>query len=212
MPWSGGEDTVWVARRPVQGSRCRRLDDPLKDSFRNDASPSRCAGRRGARTQRSARIRRIRALPRTQPRGVQRGSAAQGFISRRVLKQLDGVADGDVAGLDDPREHAALAVELRAQALPKLVHSMTWIADHRDLEHGLVADTHALADRPLLHVRALNRQVLPDRTRLDVHRLEVLRRYEQHLALRRVRVRAALDFLPRDRTPADVPARGPTLA
>jgi hypothetical protein len=36
-------------------------------------------------------------LPRTRPRGVQRGSAAQGFISRRVLRRL--FAD---AGLTEP--------------------------------------------------------------------------------------------------------------
>jgi hypothetical protein len=32
------------------------------------------------------RSRRLRALPRTRPRGVQRGSGAQGFILRRVLR------------------------------------------------------------------------------------------------------------------------------
>jgi hypothetical protein len=55
--------------------------------------------------------------------------------------------------------------------------------------------------RPLLHVVALDGQVLADRARVDADRVQVLLRDEQHLALRRVRMCAALEPLAGDGQP-----------
>jgi SAM-dependent methyltransferase len=82
----------------------------------------------------------------------------------------------------------------RPAALAQLVHAVARVADHRDLEERL-AGLDALADRPLLHVGALDGQVLADRPGLDADRVEVLARDEQHLALRAVAVGAALHAL-----------------
>ena len=128
------------------------------------------------------------------------------------LERLDLVADRDLAGLDDTRQHAALALQLLAKAVAQLVHTVAGIADHRDLEHRLVADLHSLADRPLLDVGALDGQVLADRARFDANRLEVLGLDEQHLALRRVCMGAAFEPLAGDRAPAFVGYRDTTLA
>src|ERR671923_2124396 len=113
--------------------------------------------------------------------GLSLGHGRFGHVrsGRIPLQKLDRVADGDFARLDDPREHPAPALDLRAEAVAQFVHAMAWIADHRDLEHRLVPDTHLLADRPLLHVRALDGQVLADRARLDTHGLQGLPRDEQ---------------------------------
>src|SRR5438094_554588 len=69
----------------------------------------------------------------------------------------------------------------------------------------VLAEAHALADRPLLHVHAFDGHVLADRARLDVDRPQVVRRGEQHLPSGRVRVRAALEALTGDRPPPLVP-------
>jgi SAM-dependent methyltransferase len=164
-PYAGGEDTVWIARRPA-----RRV----------------AIGHR----------------PGSDP----------GHGPKRRLEQLDRVADRDLAGLDDPRQHPALALQLLAKPVAQLVHPVTGIADHGDLEHRLVADLHSLADRPLLDVGPLDGQVLADRARLDADRLEMLGRDEQHLALRRVRMGAAFEPLPGDRAPALVGHRDAALA
>src|SRR5205823_13306558 len=121
-------------------------------------------------------------LPRRRRHGLDRAQAA--------LEQLDLVADGDFARLDHAREHPALVVELGSQALAQVVHALARVADHRDLEDRL-ADTDALPDRPALDVGAVDGQVLADRPRFDADGLEVLHRREQHLAPRRIRVRAA---------------------
>src|SRR5437870_10554257 len=112
------------------------------------------------------------------------------------LKQFDLVADGDLTALDDSRQHAPLALKLGAKAVAQLVHPVTGVADHRDLELGL-SGPNALADRPSLDVRALDGDVLPDRAGLDTHGVEMLLGDEEDLALRRIRVRATLQ------TPAD---------
>jgi len=83
-------------------------------------------------------------------------------------------------------------------------------ADHRDLELSL-ACANALADRPLLDVRALDGDVLADRARLDVDGIEVLLGDEQHLALRWIRVRAALQPSTGDRPAAFVRVGPSTL-
>src|SRR5215212_10020596 len=128
-----------------------------------------------------------------------------------TLKQLDRVADGHFAGLYDAGQHAALALQLGAKAVAELVHSVARIADHRDLELGF-ADAHALADRPLLDIVALDGDVLPDRPRLNVDRVEMLLRDEEDLSLRRVRVRAPLETDSGDRLPPVVPLRASALA
>src|SRR5437764_1739234 len=115
-----------------------------------------------------------------------------------ALDERDLVADCDLAALGHPREHAALALELRTKAVAQLVHPVARVADHRDLELGL-AGHDALADRPLLDIVAFDRDVLADRARLDVDRLEVLLGDEQHFALGRVRVRAAFEALTLER-------------
>src|SRR5256886_13469935 len=117
-----------------------------------------------------------------------------------LLNQRQFVADGDFAALDDAREHASLALQLGAETVSELVHPVARVADHRDLELGL-AGAHALADRPLLDVCALDGDVLADRAGLDVHRVEVFLRDEENFALRRVRVRAALQTLAHDCVP-----------
>src|SRR6266550_7594290 len=132
-------------------------------------------------------------------------------VRAESLDQFDLVADGDLAARDDSRQHPALALELRAQALAQLVHAVARIADHHDLEHGRTR-THALTDRPLLHVVALDGQVLADRARVDADRVQMLLRDEENLALRRIRVRAALEALASDRQPALVPVRATALA
>src|SRR5205823_11642835 len=118
------------------------------------------------------------------------GTVPRTWPAETVLEQLDLVAHGDFARLDDPGEHSTLVVELRAQALAQVVHALARVADHRDLEDRL-ADTDALPDRPALDVGAVDGQVLADRPRFDADGLEVLHRREQHLAPRRIRVRAA---------------------
>jgi hypothetical protein len=74
------------------------------------------------------------------------------------------------------------------------------VADHGDLEER-IADAHALADGPRLHVGPVDGQILADRARRHTDRLQVVGRREQHLALRRVRVRAAFEATPDDRQP-----------
>ena len=110
---------------------------------------------------------------------------------------------GDFAALDDAGEHPALVRELRAQPLAQRVHLLARIANHRDLEERL-AHANALADRPLLHVVAFDGQVLPRRAGIDTDRVEVLLGDEEHLALRRVCVGAALEPAAHDRFPSFV--------
>ena len=73
------------------------------------------------------------------------GGEDQIWVARRPaeLDQVDGVADGDFAGLDDPREHPALAVELRLEPGTQVVHPLARIADHGDLEDGVAARARA---------------------------------------------------------------------
>ena len=144
------------------------------------------------------------------PRDLSEGLSLR-QVRNAALQQLELVADGDLAARDDAGEHPALAVQPRAEPVAKLVHAVTGIADHRDLELGL-AGAHPLSDLPLLHVRALDRDVLADRAGLDVDRVEMLLRDEQDLALGRVRMRAALEPLPGDRTSALVADRATALA
>src|SRR4051794_10255401 len=99
-----------------------------------------------------------------------------------ALEELDLVADGNLAALDDARQHAALALQLGPKAVAQLVHPVARVADHRDLELGL-AGAQALADRPLLDIGSLNGDVLANRARLDVHRVEVLLGNEEDLTL-----------------------------
>src|SRR3954451_19163013 len=117
------------------------------------------------------------------------------------LDELDRVAHGDFARVDDAREHPALALELAAQALAQLVHPVARVADHRDLEQRFT-HTDLLSERPLLDVVALHGQVLADRAGLDADGVEMLERHEQPLALRRIPVRAAVHSLAGDRAEA----------
>ena len=124
-------------------------------------------------------------------------SPAKGFVfvarrpgCRGALEQDDLVADGDLAAFDHAREHPAPPLQLLAQALAELIHLVTGVADHRDLEHSL-ADADSLADRPLLDVVPVDGDVLAGHARLEPELVEMLLGGEQHLALRRVRVRAA---------------------
>src|SRR5262249_34488392 len=151
---------------------------------------ARAAGARGLPGHRLLRLVRQAAVPWRRGHRLGRPEAAL------ALEQPDRVAHGDAPPPRDAGQHAALVVELRAQTLAQVVHPLARVADHRDLEHGL-SNADALADRPLLDVRASDGQVLADVARLDADRVEVLERGEQHLAERRVRVRAGLPSLPR---------------
>src|SRR5438874_9254211 len=163
----------------------------------------------GGNVPKSARFQPVRGQTPDRPRGGRFGASPPGLPR---LEQLEFVADGNFAVLDDAGQHAALAVQLGAKAVPQLVHPVARIADHRDLEDRVLADAHALADQPLLHVHAFDGHVLADRARLDVDRPQVVRRGEQHLASGRVRVRAALEALAGDRAPPLVPDGAAALA
>src|SRR5204862_3312881 len=79
-----------------------------------------------------------------------------------LLDELDFVADGDLARLDDPGQHSPLPLELGAEAVAELVHPVAGVADHRDLEQRL-ANADLLAHRPLLDVGPLDGEVLANR-------------------------------------------------
>ncbi|MBA2423793.1 MAG: class I SAM-dependent methyltransferase [Actinobacteria bacterium] len=117
------------------------------------------------------------------------------FVCRpRALDEVDRVAERDLSALDDMSKHAALVVELGAQPVAKLVHPVAGIAHHGDLEQSR-ADLDALTYRPGLDVGAFHRDVLADRSRLDVDCIQMLFRGEQHFAPRRIRVGAAFEAL-----------------
>jgi hypothetical protein len=109
------------------------------------------------------------------------------------------VAGGYFAAFDDAREHPASSIQLGLQARADLVHPGARIADHRDLEQRL-ADVHLLTDRPIVDIGTLDREVLPNLPVVDPERVEVLRRGEEHLALRsRTRVSTALQTVTLER-------------
>src|SRR5437762_8047433 len=145
--------------------------------------------------------------------GSASGTVPSGTVPTTVsaLDQFDLVADDDLAALDDARQHAALALQLGAEAVAQLVHPVARIANHRDLELG-PADPDPLANRPLLDIVALDSDVLSDRAGLDVDGVEMLLGDEENLALRRVRVRAPLQAAARDRAAALVPLGAAALA
>ena len=95
-----------------------------------------------------------------------------------------------------------------AEARTDRLHPLAGVADHRHLEH---ASPTGRVDRPATPGRRRRRrEVLADPARLDVDRVEVLPRGEEHLALpARPRVRAALETVLGDRAGALVPSIRP---
>src|SRR5437870_3021321 len=127
------------------------------------AGPARARGLRGARL-----LRLVRPPPvhRWRGHGLDR-------LPGPGLEQADLVADGDVARLDDPGEHAAAAVQLLAKTRAQLVHPLARLALDRHLEDR-VAHRDPLAGLPGLHIGAGDGEVLADLSRLDADRVEVL--------------------------------------
>ncbi len=72
------------------------------------------------------------------------------------------------------------------------------VADHRDLEERLT-HAHLLPDGPVVHVRALDGDVLANRPWLHVERVEVLLRREENLAAWPVGMGTAVEPIVRDR-------------